>query len=292
MANTSANDIARQYGLTYRCGHYTGNCPVCGYQGFSVSDKQGTPLFKAHACGCSQDELIQKFREDGLWGSSQPAKATLPTFKQARQQEPAKDSQALALRIWNESRPAKGTIVEQYLHCRGITCPIPEVIRFHPKCWHSGSQTNHPAMVAKVTKWDSDELIAIHRTYLKPDGSWKADVEPNKAMLGSTKGGAVHLTPAGSTLAIAEGLETALAVYQITGHPTWSGLSAGGIESLEMPPSPLAEIVLIYEDNDPVGQQKALNKANLCYREGRRVQIMTPYVWGADFNDVLKSKEK
>jgi hypothetical protein len=38
-------------------------------------------------------------------------------------------------------------------------------------------------MVAKVVNID-DELIGLHRTFLRPDGSVKADIELQKAMLG------------------------------------------------------------------------------------------------------------
>ena len=46
-------------------------------------------------------------------------------------------------------------------------------------------------MVAAV---QGNQLAAVHRTYLKTDGSGKADIEPSKMMLGATKKAAVRLS--------------------------------------------------------------------------------------------------
>ena len=48
-------------------------------------------------------------------------------------------------------------------------------------------------MVALVTHAVTGEPVAIHRTFLAPDGHGKAPVEPNKMMLGPTRGGVVRL---------------------------------------------------------------------------------------------------
>ena len=72
----------------------------------------------------------------------------------------------------------------------------------------------------------ADGLIyGVHRTWLRPDGSGKAAVAPQKAMLGRCAGGAVRLAPASDAVQIAEGIETALAVLVATGVPTWAALS-------------------------------------------------------------------
>lgn len=64
-------------------------------------------------------------------------------------------------------------------------------------------------MVARV---DGLPRLAMHRTYLRRDGSGKADVEPTKAMLGKVMGGAVRLTDTSGPLVVAEGIETALSL--------------------------------------------------------------------------------
>src|SRR5207248_10899338 len=77
------------------------------------------------------------------------------------------------------------------------------------------------SMVAKVVNIDGD-LIGIHRTFLQPDGSGKADIEPQKASLGPISGGAVRLAPAAETLLVGEGIETCIAALQATPMPAWA----------------------------------------------------------------------
>jgi hypothetical protein len=72
-------------------------------------------------------------------------------------------------------------------------------LRFHPSCWHSSGK-HLLAMVARVLGSDG---FSVHRTYLRADGSGKADVEPAKAMLGNCAGGAVRLVEAGDALVVA-----------------------------------------------------------------------------------------
>jgi hypothetical protein len=52
-------------------------------------------------------------------------------------------------------------MAESYLRKRGITCPLPMTLRFHPNCWHHATRQRLPAMLALVERSDS---FAIHRT--------------------------------------------------------------------------------------------------------------------------------
>jgi hypothetical protein len=79
-------------------------------------------------------------------------------------------------------------------------------------------------------------LSAVHRTFLRPDGAGKADVKPQRMMLGACAGGAVRLTPVAATLQVAEGIETALAVLSATKQPTWAAGSAPALAALVLAP--------------------------------------------------------
>jgi putative DNA primase/helicase len=132
--------------------------------------------------------------------------------------------------------------------------------------------------------------VGVHRTYLQPDGSGKASINPVKASLGPIAGGAVQLTsiqPGRWTL-IAEGIETALSVAQSCGLAAWAALSVGGIRNLALPPE--ADMVLICADNDPngAGQRAANAAAERFLAEGRHVRIALPPTSGLDFNDLLR----
>jgi hypothetical protein len=124
---------------------------------------------------------------------------------------------------------------------------------------------------------------------LLPDGSGKADLDPNKMTYGPTAGGAIRLAPIGpdGKLAVAEGIESALSFFQMTGTPTWSAICAKGIELLVLPVE--AREVIIACDSDPVGIEAAERAAQRWLRPGRQVFIAKPPA-GLDFNDVLMAR--
>ena len=192
-----------------------------------------------------------------------------------------------AKRLWQEAQPIAGTLAEAYLRARGITCPLPQTLRFHPQAWHGATAKRYPAMVAAV---QGVGLPAVHRTWLRHDGSGKADIEPAKAMLGGTAGGAVRLTGGPSRLVVAEGIESglSLACGLLDGPATlWAGLSTSGLRGLRLPPQPLR--LTIACDGDTAGREAAHALADRAHGLGWQVGIMDPGT-GADFNDILNEK--
>jgi phage/plasmid primase-like uncharacterized protein len=105
--------------------------------------------------------------------------------------------------------------------------------------------------------------------------------------LGPVAGGAVRLGDCGEHLTLAEGIETALSVQQVTGVPAWAAISAGGFRSLILPALPCAAVVTIAADPDPVGLAAAHAAAQRWHDEGRSVRIASP-PRGFDFNDLLR----
>ncbi|MGB3214635.1 MAG: toprim domain-containing protein, partial [Alphaproteobacteria bacterium] len=134
-------------------------------------------------------------------------------------------------------------------------------------------------------------LIAVHRTWVLPDGSGKAPLEPEKMMLGPASGGVVQLSAPAQKMVIAEGLETALSVMQETGLSVWAGLSTSGMTGLVLPDFPLGQEIIIAGDNDPAGRKAAIQAAEKWSREGREVRLAFPPL-NQDFNDMLKGAFK
>ena len=134
------------------------------------------------------------------------------------------------------------------------------------------------------------EQIAIHRTYLAPDGSGKADVPKPRMMLGSVAGGAVRLGEVGEhgVVGLAEGIETALSVMQACpALPVWAALSSGNLEQVVLPPEITRVVLLADHDGEGVGLKVAERAAARFHAEGRRVWIAHPPDAGDDFNDLL-----
>jgi len=157
---------------------------------------------------------------------------------EAEKAEKAK-RRSIALDIWKASEWAENSPVDDYLKGRGIDCKIPLTVRFHPHCLHTPTGTYKPAMISAITRWPESEVVAIHRTYLEQTdaGDWvKASVNCNKMVLGSIDGGAIRMAPlTGETLALAEGVEDALALSEMTGGPVWSVISASNFATVKMP---------------------------------------------------------
>ena len=190
-----------------------------------------------------------------------------------------------ATTIFNASETASGTLAEVYLASRGLYRPLPDRIRFHPNLKHRSGET-WPAMVALISHAIANTPMSIHRTFLARDGFGKAPTNPQKMMLGPTRGGVVRLAEPSDVLMIGEGIETCLAAMQEAGHPAWAALSAPGLKALELP----IEIrnVIILADGDDAGERASLYAAHRWTSEGRRIRIARPPK-GMDFNDLLIS---
>jgi phage/plasmid primase-like uncharacterized protein len=135
--------------------------------------------------------------------------------------------------------------------------------------------------------------VGVHRTYLRPDGSGKASIEPAKASLGSVGGAAVRfgMPRPSEWLAVAEGVETALSVAAACAMPAWAALSAGGIRALALPCEATHVVICADHDASGIGQRAAQDAAQRWLAEGRRVRIATPPEPDTDMADVLLGRD-
>lgn len=174
-----------------------------------------------------------------------------------------------------------------YLRWRGITCDLSPALRFHPETWHGPTAKRFPALVALVEGGDG---FAVHRTYLRADGSGKADLDPPKAMLGAVSGGAVRPTDGPGPLVVAEGIETAVSLASgLLQHPAtvWAALSTSGIRGLRLPAQPGQ--LTIAPDGDAPGRTAAQTLAERAHAFGWQVAFLDPGD-GRDWNDILTGK--
>lgn len=287
----SAETIAKALGGRRTAAGWIAPCPAHDDRDPSLSiadSEKGNVLVHCHA-GCEQHQVIAALRVRGLWSGTGRRRAnatdSLAAAINPRVQGEQSRTQA-ALRLWSASVPVPGTLVETYLHSRGLHLTPPPTIRFHKGLRHpSGGMW--PAMVALVTLGCDGTPMAVHRTFLARDGGGKAPVEPVKMMLGPCRGGVIRLGPIGDRLLIAEGIETALSAMQATGQPAWAALSTSGVRALELP-ADVADVVVLADGDEP-GEVAALGAGLRWKHEGRRVRIARP-PRGFDFNDVLRGR--
>jgi hypothetical protein len=252
------------------------DCPSCGYKSaLAITQTRERTLYYCHA-GCSQE---------ALWQAIHPL---APFITPAKRPTPTKPALSLSYvsALWERSRAPGGTVVETYLRMRRISAAIPPSIRFLPNHYHKPTRTYWPVMLAAVSD-AKGRMLALHRTYLTPDGSAKAPVQPPKMTLGQVGGLACHLGKPSGEIAVAEGIETALSVQLATGIPTWAALSAGGLRRLILPPAPNAGLVTIAADADVVGIDAARVAALRWKAEGRQIRVIVPSRPGTDFNDLI-----
>lgn len=287
---TDARNLTQSLGGRWYGRYGTAPCPCCqperrkSQNGLTLADgEDGRLLAHCKRAACNFAEILAaagigscKYRPSvpqdlALRAAGQRAEIA----KRARQAE----------RCWEEAVPIAGTIAERYLLGRGITCDPPKTLRFHRACWHGPTAKRYPALVALIEGGDG---FAIHRTYLRPDGTGKAAVEPSKAMLGPVAGGAVRLTDASSgPLVVSEGIETALSLASgLLRQPAtiWAALSTSGLRGLRL--RPLAGRLTIATDGDDPGRDAGRELAERAYATGWDVSLL-PAPDGRDWADVL-----
>jgi len=117
---------------------------------------------------------------------------------------------------WHRSRPITDTPADDYLRSRGLLPPWPGELRWDRR---------RRRMLARATL--GTELRGLHATSVPGR---------ERRTYGTVRGAAVRLAAIdGGVLAVAEGIETALAYAALTGTPTWAALSGPGMKQLQLP---------------------------------------------------------
>jgi hypothetical protein len=168
--------------------------------------------------------------------------------------------------LWSQRQPIAGTIAERYLReARGYSGALPPTLAFLPA--RNGkpptmiSAFAYPNEIEPGTLGEPANVEAVHLTALKPDGSGKADVTPNKIMIASPAGNPIAVAAMSDSmwgLAITEGIEDALSIHAATGLGAWATGSASHMPKLAtaiVRAEP--ECVHVFADGDVAGQRHA-----------------------------------
>jgi len=252
-------------------------CPVCNRgprdKALSVTvDERGIVSY-CHRCGYTAAENEQQqFRR------IEPVRAT---------SDKPLDWSERAEAIWKRTLPLRGSLGQIYLEHRGCALPPADShLRFL-----AASDKYPPSLCAAVTDARSGKPISLHFTRLAPDGRGKAGTEQDKLLLAGhrKKGGCIRLWPdeaVASALALAEGIESALAAAHLTA-PVWAAIDASNMSTF--PVLNGVESLVIFADHDDTG----IGAAKLCRRRwlesGRAVRIRRPHTKGWDIADAAAS---
>jgi putative DNA primase/helicase len=193
---------------------------------------------------------------------------------------------ALALRLWNEARDPRGTVVAEYLASRGLVLPddiVGYVLRFHPALKFDGGPA--AGMVALFRNIRTNEPCGIHRTFL--DGAGR---KLDRKMLGRVSGAAIKLDADESVtlgLHIGEGIETCLAARLAAFRPVWALGSATAIAAFPVLPG-IEAIAALGEVGDGGANHRAVQVCAARWIEARRDALMVEPQVGGDLNDVWR----
>lgn len=262
-------------------------CPVCQPEGrkdqnaLTISLGRKGILLHCKKSNCSKQALDAAIGLEWRF-AERPFQADYP--KPAAQHTKKND---YARKIWDEGQSLAGSVAETYLRdARGVTAALPASLRYHPAAWHGPLRRSFPAMISLVEGGDG---FSINRTFLRCDGSGKADIpkELQKMRLGSSKGGHVPIANGSGPLVVAEGIETALSLPELLSAAdatVWATLSASLMRSLALPSVPGQ--LIIAADGDPEGRASAHKLAVRARSLGWGVETKAAPE-GLDWNDVL-----
>ncbi|WP_332772954.1 DUF7146 domain-containing protein [Phenylobacterium sp.] len=307
---------------------------------WTVSNAGGVGAWKDYACGESEKgdvfDLIAYLQRldrwiDAYWwaldflgmgrGEVRSAdQARLDAERHARERRAA-DARAnanaaeaarKAKAFWLGRKPEiRGTLAWKYLtQARGLPLDQlkkpPGALRFDPALDHidrdTGEVTTWPALVSAMSHWQTDDICAVHRTYLAADGLAKAPVASAKKMLGQAAGGAIRLakgagglTPKAADeqgrrgpLVITEGIEDGLtAVLAQPDYRVWAAGSLSLLGRLGWPPCASAVVLVADNDWDKPQALAAFDKVLAHWKgmaAGRPLKVVRAEA-GKDLND-------
>ena len=270
-----------------------GKCPFCGGNDrYRFDNKEGNGTFYCNHCGAGDGfKFLKKmfnweFKKsvDEIRNIIGDCKKIVMTKKDPR--IGLKKIARLAQPIENDSDLVK------YLSNRGITsCPdsLKEAQLYY---YEDGKKTGpFPTLVSLITD-STGKGVSYHLTYTENQHKLKCS-SPKKIMtpVTSMKGSYVELYPLEEHICVAEGIETALAIRDLTGLPVISALNAQNLSALSLPS--LVKKVEIWGDNDAsyCGQRASYTLAEQLTRQGVEVIVHIPPTVGKDWLDTLNETQ-
>jgi len=275
-----------------RIGKFDIACPLCS-SSRSTQEKRKRKVFRIwreaedfltyHCIHCGEKGWLRRGGSGAI---------NFERIEEARREAEARDREARWRRalkaryLWRASLPIRRTPAERYLReVRAIrSCPLHPTLRFLP----ASRPGYHSALIAAYglprepgpgrLEIEEDEVVAVHLTLLAADGLAKAVNEAglSKIAIGPSLGFPIVVAPVPdrSTLAICEGIEDALTIYECTAMGAWASTGAKKLAALASAVPQDIETILICADDDADGRSGAHALAKAL--PGRDCRLVLP----------------
>jgi phage/plasmid primase-like uncharacterized protein len=264
-----------------------GPCPVCGGRNrFAVNTRK--QVFNCRGCGTGGDVIkLMQFLDGCDFVSAigtlvgdcvRTPTARPPNTKRSDDED---DKASAAAWLWSQRQPiTKGTPPWSYLRKRGYTGPIPATLGYLPP-----RGPHPPAMIAAFGVADELEpgtlaapkvVRGVHLTRLTSEGDKALNVAgKTKIMLGVCKGTPITISPPNDLLgmAVTEGIEDALSVYQLAGLGVWAAGAGGFMPALAPLIPDYIEAVTVYAHDDDTGRTNAIDLARALNARGIEIFV-------------------
>jgi putative DNA primase/helicase len=276
-----ADRIVRQLGGKWHGNSAMCRCPAHADSTASLSIRIGERAVLFHCfAGCTADAIMAALRS---------GKILAPIDHDPGQRHEAKvDLNKVALAVWRHAEPFAGTLADRYLRTRAI---VPDGVnaRFDPRCQcgAGAAKAYAPALIVPIE--EDAGVTAIHRTFLRPDGRWKAEMDEPKRMLGNPGSGAVRWggIPTDGVLRLAEGVEDAASVMNMLGDGlfVWPVLGIERYQAVAIPKS-IHTVVIYSQHGVEAGRAIARATPHLTANGRQLVSKLPPHA--GDWNDLLR----
>lgn len=271
-------------------------CPLCGRQkGFRFDDKDGSG---SYICVCSAGKgvnLAIEYLGLDFVSAVKSIRSVLgiSVEREVKAVDNAKELRKAKQRLGNIKKTCvkieRGSVVAEYFKNRGVLCGEAENIAHGQVPYYDdGEKVGLFDAVVSTIMNANGSPATLHVTYLGQDG-FKLDCSAAKKVMPKVsdwKGGAIRLAPVrDGYLAIAEGIETALAVTTHDGLPCWAAVTAGNMEAVIIP----SEVthLFIYADSDKsfTGQAAAYSLAKRLMNKNRELNVTVMLITDDIFAD-------
>lgn len=278
-AELRAKTIVEKLGGVWRGTRGECRCPAHDDASPSLSVRLGDTAILFHCfAGCTPAEVMRALQRQRLHDRSAVA---MP------QGTPKRDMSALALRLWQASKPISGTLAEDYLLARGLSGPFSRTLRFNPATV-LGSGADKRIMPAMIAAVENDlGIVAVQRTFLDSSNVLRKPIAKPKVSLGLLGTAAIRLAPATDELGLAEGIEDAQSAMEWFGTPTWA---LGGVERLAFVSIPeKVRRVIVYGDRGRAAERLLAKARDHLTANGRELISRVPEHHD-DWNDAWRAR--